>query len=109
MIRARFWKLLVLLTGLAASAVAGAHNVRFGFAFGIPLYPPSWYYPPPAYYYPPAVLAPEPPVYIERSDETPAAPRNYYWYYCPDSKTYYPYVKECRSPWQRVSPQPPGT
>ncbi len=31
------------------------------------------------------------------------------WYYCAESKTYYPYVKECPGGWQRVTPQPaPG-
>ena len=27
-----------------------------------------------------------------------------YWYYCPASKTYYPYVKSCEEPWQAVQP-----
>ena len=31
-----------------------------------------------------------------------------YWYYCPDSKSYYPYVKECASKWERVPPTPPS-
>jgi len=31
-----------------------------------------------------------------------------YWYYCPDSKSYYPYVKECASKWERVPPKPPS-
>jgi len=30
-----------------------------------------------------------------------------YWYYCPDSATYYPYVEQCASAWQRVTPTPP--
>ena len=30
-----------------------------------------------------------------------------YWYYCPDSRSYYPYVRECASKWERVPPQPP--
>ena len=34
----------------------------------------------------------------------------FYWYYCSDLKTYYPYVKNCPSGWQQVVPQtaPPG-
>ena len=32
---------------------------------------------------------------------------DHYWYFCPDSDAYYPYVKECASPWHRVAPQPP--
>lgn len=30
------------------------------------------------------------------------------WFYCPDSKTYYPYVQQCAGEWQRVTPQPPA-
>ena len=71
----------------------------------------SYYYPPPVYSAPAS-----PPVYVERSDTQPApqsAPQSSpqadnSWYYCRDSQTYYPYVKECASPWQRVSPRPPG-
>jgi hypothetical protein len=29
-----------------------------------------------------------------------------YWYYCKDSKGYYPYVKRCPSGWMRVVPTP---
>ena len=28
------------------------------------------------------------------------------WYYCNESRAYYPYVRECASPWQRVAPTP---
>lgn len=34
-------------------------------------------------------------------------PASSYWYYCPDSSTYYPYVQQCASAWQRVAPTPP--
>lgn len=34
------------------------------------------------------------------------AERNDYWYYCPDSQTYYPYVQTCQSPWVKVLPEP---
>lgn len=103
---------LLLVLGTVASAPALAHGVRFGIGIGVPLYSPAWYYPPPAYYYPaPVVVQSQPPVYIERAPvqtaPAAAAPEQY-WYYCTDSKTYYPYVKQCASPWQRVSPQPPG-
>ncbi|HUO44680.1 MAG TPA: hypothetical protein VMT94_07200 [Burkholderiales bacterium] len=83
-----------------------------GIYFGGPLFWPGYYdpyygYP---YYYPPVVTVPaEPPTYIEQGqNEAPAPDQNSgYWYYCPDSKTYYPYVKECASSWQQVVPQPP--
>jgi len=108
--------LSAVLLGTTASAPAlawhhGGH-VRFGVVIGAPFFP--WYYPPyynypPAYYYPPAVPA-APPTYVEQSGAQ-AAPsqQSSYWYYCAESKTYYPYVKECPGGWQRVTPQPaPG-
>lgn len=52
--------------------------------------------PPPVYVDP--VIAPPPPVYsVPRSDG--------WWYYCPSSDTFYPYVQSCPVPWQRVAPQ----
>jgi hypothetical protein len=123
---------LAALCGLAAAPSADAngrhHHSRahVGIWFGAPVFPyyspyyyPRYYYPPAYYppaYYPPAVAAP--PVYIEQSTApaapAPAAPSaqnsTAYWYYCPDSQTYYPYVQQCASPWQQVVPQstPPG-
>ena len=85
-----------------------------------PPYPPPYvpYAPyPPAYYGPPVVVAPpvvvqppEPDVYIERSQVAPATTERSssgrtYWY-CPASKKYYPYVKECSSGWQNVPAEP---
>lgn len=95
------------LASAVLSGSAAAHGVRFGFNFGFPIYAP-WYYAPPAYYYPPpVVVAPSPPVYVERRDAQPAPPQEHWWYYCAESQSYYPYVKDCPSPWQRVSPRPP--
>jgi hypothetical protein len=41
-----------------------------------------------------------------------ASPYSYpppgYWYYCPYSRAYYPYVQECPGPWQPVVPHPPA-
>jgi len=96
-------------------------NVRFfvGGSFFWPwfYYPPYYSYPPnyydPAYYYYPPDYSPmavtPSPVYVEEGSTPPApvAPQSY-WYYCANSKTYYPYVKECPAGWQRVSPQPPS-
>jgi hypothetical protein len=71
---------------------------------GYPYYSP--YYPP---YYPPAV-APAPSVYMEQPAQPQVAPTQPQgsWYYCAASRAYYPYVRDCPSGWQRVSPQPPG-
>jgi hypothetical protein len=46
-------------------------------------------------------------VYIEQADEQAAPAQQAYWYYCPESKAYHPYVKHCPGGWQRVVPQPP--
>jgi hypothetical protein len=112
MTRLRFASAVILALGALACGSASAHGVRFGFAFGFPIYPPAWYYPPSAYYDPsPMIAAPaSPPVYIERGDAQAAPPLpEQYWYYCPDSKMYYPYVKDCRSTWQRVPTRPPAS
>lgn len=114
------WLLALLLAGIMASEAALAHGprhharsrVHFGVFIGAPAfwyYPPPYYYYPPAYYYPPVVAAPaSPPVYIERGDARPAPEQAQgYWYYCPEAKAYYPYVKQCAGGWQRVAPQPP--
>jgi hypothetical protein len=93
------------------------HHVqpRAGIGF---YYGPSWYYPP-TFYYPPygpspyIVQQPAPPtVYIERNTApidsgAYTSRQDSYWYFCAPSNTYYPYVRECAEPWQKVSPVPP--
>ena len=54
----------------------------------------------PAYSYPDQQTNPDAQGYQERDD---------YWYYCPDSQTYYPYVQTCPSPWVKVLPEPSET
>lgn len=107
------WMLVVvvLLGGAMVPHTAVArygHGHRHGgvvFEFGWP-----WYYPA-APYYPPVVVAPAapapPPVYIERERQpvSEPPPQNY-WYYCAESRGYYPYVKECPGGWMQVVPQP---
>lgn len=102
---------VILLAGTAsAPALAWGHggHVRFGVFIGAPIYP--WWYYPPYYYYPPAVVTvpATPPTYVERGGSQAAPGQQGYWYYCTESKTYYPYVKECPGGWQRVVPQPPS-
>ncbi|MFO1200408.1 MAG: hypothetical protein U1E86_25925 [Burkholderiaceae bacterium] len=106
----------------------------YGPAFYGSLYAPwilPWGYYPPSYgyAYPPAVVTvpSSPPVYIEQgaapaqswgtapapADPAPAAQAygtspGAWWFWCPQSQAYYPYVKECAGPWQRVAPQPPA-
>ena len=114
---------LVALGTLASSPAMADHfghghshhgGVRFGISLGFPVYGPRYYpapyyaYPAPYYVYPPVVVqSSPPPVYVERSTAQ-AAPAQAQgdWYYCPESKAYYPYVAQCASGWQRVPAQP---
>jgi hypothetical protein len=80
-------------------------HVELGFYWGWP----GWWYPAhPIYVPPPVVVVPPPappPVYIEQPRATaPLEPG--YWYYCREARAYYPYVKECPGPWEKVAPQP---
>ena len=68
-------------------------------AYPYPYYPDYYaYYPPPA----PVVAAPAAPA---APPSAPAAANT--WYYCTDSKAYYPYVQTCASAWQPVPAAPP--
>lgn len=91
-------------------------GLSLGFVFGAPAYYGPRYYAPyydQYYYYPPYPVAPAPYVppaptaYIER-DIAPSAPEQPagYWYYCAESRAYYPYVRQCPGAWQQVAPQP---
>jgi hypothetical protein len=118
---------------LIAATDASAHGHwrgRVGVYIGAPVVVSPWYSPyygygPYAnpYYYPPVVRE-EPTVYIEQGttpsvSPAPApapapapqaqapAPQQQFWYYCQDSKTYYPHAQTCASPWQRVIPHAP--
>lgn len=119
--------LIVLLAGEAFADRRGhghyrRSSVSFGFYYGRPYWAwgyPYRYYAPyyypygPAYYpwYGPDVtIRSSPPVYIERSpssSESGQRKEPAVWYYCPESKAYYPYVKECPGGWQTVPAQPP--
>ena len=71
----------------------------YGYPYGYPYGPYPYYYDAPAF----APAAPS--QYVER-EPVQAAPAS--WYYCSDPQGYYPYVQQCRTSWQRVSPTPPG-
>jgi hypothetical protein len=111
--------LAVLMCGILAAGSAFAHGprTRVGIYVGAPFvgfgyygyygyYPPPYYYP--SYYPAPVVVQQQPTVYVEQPAAQPQQQQQPagYWYYCADSRAYYPYVKECPAGWQRVAPQP---
>jgi len=106
--------LVLVLATLSTSALAWGHRggprVSFGVHFGVPLgyyspWYPAYYYPGPYYYPAPMVVQPPaPPTYVERSDTIPEGAGT--WYFCRESNTYYPYVKQCPGGWTRVPAQP---
>lgn len=116
---AAFVAVLLAVAGVVASEPAlarGGHShsrvsVGIGFGFGYPYWGGGpwgpWYYPPP-YYYPPAVIVQQPMTYVEQNPNaasSPAADAGW-WYYCDQSRGYYPYVRECPGGWQRIPPAP---
>src|SRR4051812_12095498 len=117
-----------LLTAfLSNAAVARGHFVHsrvgvsisvgvpfYGFGYYAPYYRPAYY---PAYYPAPVIVQQATQTYVEQSrNEVPVSPAprasdvsaQAWWYYCADSKAYYPYVKSCQTGWQPVSPVPPA-
>jgi hypothetical protein len=113
----RFWLALVLAGLLAGNAWAdrgyGHHyphsSVRLGIYLGDP-----WIYSPYYPLYPQRVIVtpapivvtpPAPPVYVEQQAAVPTLEPGY-WYYCNESKAYYPHVQQCSGNWVKVAPQP---
>ena len=94
----------------------GGPRVFIGGYLGYPFYDPFWYYPyygryyyP--YYYPYGYSYSYP--YQDEPDADVAPPvsseleQKYYWYYCKDTQSYYPYVTSCPGGWTKVEPTPP--
>jgi hypothetical protein len=94
----------------------GRVHVSGGVFIGGPFWGPSvwwgpgwgWYAYPPPVYSPPVIIERQPQTYIQQ--QAPSAQQPYYWYYCADSKAYYPYVQQCPGGWLTVVPptEPPG-
>jgi hypothetical protein len=115
----------------------GHPRARVGVYIGAPVVLGAWgwHRPPPShYYYPPTYYYPQPPVVIREIVREPlvyydergnALPPGHHrtqppapaqpqpgseaptWFFCADTQSYFPYVQNCASPWQRVVPQPP--
>jgi hypothetical protein len=118
--------ILLLICGISSAQADGWHgghgghgghdgHGHIGVVIGVPgpwypyggYYPGGYYYPYASpYYYPPAYAVPSgPTTYTEQSAPAPESGDNY-WYYCADSKAYYPYAKQCPGGWTRVAPTP---
>ncbi|HTY99849.1 MAG TPA: hypothetical protein VMB75_08445 [Rhodocyclaceae bacterium] len=100
------WGLFGLGLGLALSAPYYPY-------YSAPYYPPAYYppYQPPVVIQEPIYVDPSPPQYVPQAPpppqsepQAPAAAN--WWYYCPKSRGYYPYVRTCPTGWERVSPTP---
>jgi hypothetical protein len=94
---------------LALADSADAHGRRGRVQFGVMIGAPlgwGWHHHYPYHRERVIVERPGPTVYVEKDADGVARDADQYWYYCPDSETYYPYVKQCASPWHRVEPQP---
>lgn len=88
---------------LLACAVPSQAHWRGGVWIG-PVWGPWWGYPYPyPAYQQPIVIQQQPTEYISQPEPQP---QQQYWYYCPDAKGYYPYVKKCPQGWKRVAPTP---
>ncbi len=99
----------------------GHHGGHGGFDFDVvvgPYWGAPWYYPYyypyyypgyyPYYYYPYVPAEPSTPQeYIERPRREQSSRPSGVWYYCPESKAYYPYVRKCPGGWQKVPAEPP--
>jgi hypothetical protein len=106
---------VVLLLGTASEAAfargrgghsghrhSGGSRVAIGMVVAAPAF---WYLPTSIYAPPVAATSTAPTVYIELGDAQSASGESAggWWYYCEDSRAYYPYVRECAREWQAVA------
>ncbi len=117
---AAFVAVLLAVAGIVASEPALAHgrsrvSIGLGFGFGYPYWGSPWgpwgpWGHPYPYYSAPVVIQQAPVTYVEQNSSAPSAPAADagWWYYCDQSRGYYPYVRECPTGWQRVPPKPAG-
>lgn len=86
----------------------GHYYGSLGIWFGAPLVVP-FAYPYPYYYYD---YYPRPPVVQQyvypQAAPVAGEPQAPTWYYCRESRDYYPYVQNCPGGWESVPAKPPG-
>ena len=95
--------LMLMFNSVESHAFRGGHGGHFGVSVWVG--PGLWWpYPYYSYYSPPPVVVEEQPeLYMQQRDERQ---EENYWYYCPDPRGYYPYVKKCPKGWMKVVPSP---
>ena len=104
--RKAIYLLIVIMLLLVAGALPANAYWRGGIWIG-PVWGPWWgppAYPYPYYGSPPVVIQQQPTAYEEQAPQQEQ--QQNYWYYCPESKVYYPYVKQCPGGWLKVVPAP---
>lgn len=74
------------------------------FPYSYPYHYPYAYWPPVIVERAPQVYVEQPPVYVQQQPQAQTEANNF-WYYCADSRAYYPYVQTCPTEWMRVVPQ----
>ncbi|HEY6241517.1 MAG TPA: hypothetical protein VIW78_11875 [Burkholderiales bacterium] len=82
----------------------------YSIALGFPFYWPGYYsgyYPYYPYAYPESAVAPYAGYIEQGAPQAAPAQSQADWFYCADSKAYYPYVRECPAGWRRVPSTPP--
>jgi hypothetical protein len=100
---------LALMVGCAGAWARGGHGGHGGARFGVGVYVGGpwwggWWGP--SYYYNPPLVIQQPVVQTPTIMQT--APAANYWYFCRSANAYYPYVKDCPSGWEQVTPTPPA-
>ncbi len=94
---------LTLIMGTSPPSHAGGHfrgSIWIGPVWG-PAYPYPYYAGPPAIVQQPVIIEQPSAEYVQPA---PSPEEQDYWYYCPNPKGYYPYVKMCPKGWMKVVP-----
>ena len=100
-----FISILMLSTSSVQAHGGGwGPGLILGLGLGAALTYPYYAHPYYPYYYSQPVYQ-QPQVYVQTVPQLQSKPG--YWYYCPDPRGYYPYVKHCPNGWMKVVPSTP--